>query len=1160
MSKLARIMRKIWKLGLWSMIIGAIIAACLVAYVAWQVLYGDHTVLRKSAIVAKIKEETTLYYLDEETRIGSLFESRHRRYVPIEEIPSHLINAIVAAEDKNFYNHFGIDPTAIAIALGEGILRGGRFRRGGSTITQQTVKNIVHDWEASFARKFREMIRALQLERLYSKRQIIEFYLNQFHVAGNGNGASIAARYYFNKDIRDLNLIEAAFIAGSVKGPGKYNPFIKYTKAAQSAAKGHAFERKNYVLKRMFEQGWIEREEYLRAKEGEVPFNKGEFRTAEVALVELVQSQLKKKEILQVLGLSNAEELNTAGLKVYTTLDSKFQASAQLAMRRNLSRIETILQGFAPEAADKFKIRRSLKNNEFAYGKVVSIDGEGERDLRIHISFGLPQGLIPTASIIRTAKLLNLTDGRGWKKHFKDIVSKIKPGDILYTEVSDYQAKDHFAKLELRKRPVVSGGLIALDKGEVRAVISGFDTLGYNRAMYAKRQPGSVFKSLVFFAALHLGWSLLDKIPNIRQIFPYQGKFYFPRPDHASPYKETSMLWTGVMSENLASVALGARLLDKLNFDQFRELMSSMGYLPKPGEAPRDFHYRIARATGISIDAEGVKARQLQNAIADLEPDLVFAGEQKVMTYLKQMWWGNGYLDELAKIRRDETNDLRRRERQIRHNLLLNNYKRLSKLSESLVDDWQKTLSLVETQGAKAVFYDPEHRKLLVRFRVLNSGKRPVLGYFARVDKEEELEDHKILALPRVLGRPLNVMDVQAIWGENLDDESAEQDPVGLDQISISGIIPHHLFQKLQILVENRYNEVVEQDDRYSLQSYFHHHDFRIGLGLQYLVNLSRSAGAFSPLEPVLSFPLGTNEVTANEVAKIYQTFIEGKTYRFFKDGPDNQITFIRRIEDRFGKVLYEAKPIVHQLVHSYAADQTKEILRKIVTHGTGRRARGELFVNITGDDKTLNHIRVPVYGKTGTTNDFLTSYFAGFIPYPNEAMQPLDPKNSYTIASYIGYDRNRIMRKGRQRIYGGSGALPLWTDFCKEVIKINSFVDYFDAFDLTAITHKEWGLQTPTSSTPYLVDLPRGLIMREGNQDDLEIWRTTNISATGEVYQNLFELGRSVKSVLNLYPESSLAAFRPRRIFRPFTPAAPPKESSWQKQLSGITKEARRR
>jgi membrane peptidoglycan carboxypeptidase len=234
----------------------------MASVVAWQVYFGDDSSLRKTTIMAKIKEETTLYYLDETTRIGSFFESQHRRYIPIEEVPPHVNNAVIAAEDKNFYHHPGIDPVAIFKAFSEGIATGGHFRRGGSTITSQTVKNIMGDWEASFSRKFREMIKALQLERLYTKQQILEFYLNQFHVAGNGNGIGIAAKYYFNKDVKDLNLVESAFIAGSVKGPGKYNPFIKFTQKARDQAISHANERKNYVLRRMYEQEWISKDEF----------------------------------------------------------------------------------------------------------------------------------------------------------------------------------------------------------------------------------------------------------------------------------------------------------------------------------------------------------------------------------------------------------------------------------------------------------------------------------------------------------------------------------------------------------------------------------------------------------------------------------------------------------------------------------------------------------------------------------------------------------------------------------------------------------------------------------------------------------------------------------------------------------------------------------
>lgn len=301
-----------------------------------------------------------------------VFDNSHRRYVPIDEVPAHLINAFIASEDKNFYKHIGIDPTAIFMAFADG-LRNFGFRRGGSTITQQTVKNILNKREHSFKRKFREWIGALQIERLYSKRQIMEFYLNQFHVALNGNGVAIAAQYYFNKDVRDLDLVEAAFIAGSVKGPSNYNPFIKYTPEARKVTRDRADERKNYVLDRMYEQKWIDKEDWERARLVSVPFNKGQFQSSEVALVSLIRAQLKKKEILEAINLNSLAELDHAGLRIYTTLDAKLQNSAQLMMRRNLANLEVILSGFKAEDETEFKPLRDLQVNEYYYGKVTKI-------------------------------------------------------------------------------------------------------------------------------------------------------------------------------------------------------------------------------------------------------------------------------------------------------------------------------------------------------------------------------------------------------------------------------------------------------------------------------------------------------------------------------------------------------------------------------------------------------------------------------------------------------------------------------------------------------------------------------------------------------------------------------------------------------------------
>lgn len=1143
MANIRRLLSKCLKLGVILTVFGLSAGVGIVGVVAWEVLYGNHEELQRSTILAKIKEETTLYYLDEKTRIGSIFESMHRKYVPIDDIPAPMINAIVAAEDKNFYEHVGIDPAAIGKAFVEGLMRGGRFRRGGSTITQQTVKNIIDDWEASFSRKFREMIKALQLERIYNKREILEFYLNQFHVAGNGNGVGIAARYYFNKDVRDLTLVESAFIAGSVKGPGKYNPFIKYTKKTRARAKFYANERKNYVLGRMYEQNWISQEEYDDAINSEIPFNKGEFRTAEVALVDLVRTQLKKPEVLEALGLTSPDELNIAGMRVFTTLDSELQNAAQLSMRRNLSRLETILSGFSTEPKNRYKPKRDLKENSFIYGKVEAVEGSNFKDYSIKLSFGMPTGVISNASLTRYAKLLNLAEGKGYRFYLEKLIKQIKPGDILFVQVTNYDKDQNHAVLELQKRPRISGGMIALDKGEVRAVISGFDTLGYNRAIHAKRQPGSVFKSLVFFAGLQLGWSILDRIDNIRQIFTYQGKFYYPRPDHTSPYKAPSMMWSGIMSENLSSVALGARLLEKLSFEQYKTLMDSMGLLPEPDELPRDYHYRVSREIGVSLDNLGLKKSQLSRAIEELAPDLIFAGQNDILAKLRQMWWGSAYVRESIAVR-ESGKEVPQKEIKIRLALLANNYVRMAALQDQLTIDWQTLQAAVESQGLEQAYSDPQLQEVFERFQVLvGDGMKPELGYNYILEKEKDAKLVDNIPLLEPLGRKLLITDVQAIWGHSNYYGLGKAADLSVEDVKIAGFLPNRLLARLRGVVDEKYQTALEPQDSFLLSRYYQHYDFRIGLGLRYLTALAKASGVQSDLEPVLSFPLGTSEVTASEVAKIYQTFVSGKTYRFYKDGPENQINFIRRIEDRFGNVLYEPDIQEFQLVKPEFALQMREILRKAVSHGTGRRARGELYINLNDAKaqrgKKIKKIRIDAFGKTGTTNRFTTSYFAGFIPRPVEYGAPLDPENNYVISSYVGYDYNRVMKRGRQRIYGGSGALPLWTDFAKQIISLKDYKSMLDPLDLKVLASREWGLKFDRERTnPLMVDLPRGLVIRTGTNKDIESWHATDIASTGEAYQthqDLFALGSSVKSVVYVPSDPNSVTWQPLRVVEPF-------------------------
>ena len=1113
-----------------------------------SVWFGDNSHLKKTTIMARINEETTVYCLDEQTPIGSFFDSEHRRYVSIDEVPKHMVNALVAAEDKNFFSHGGVDPQAIFKAIAEGF-KTGKFR-GGSTLTQQTVKNIMDSWEYSLKRKLNEAIAALQLEKLYSKQQILEFYLNQFHVSGNGSGIGIAAKYYFNKDVKDLDVVESAFIAGSVKGPSKYDPYLKYTKERRDIAVRNAFDRKNYVLRRMYEQGWLSEAEFKEAFERPVPFNRGSFRSSEVALVSLIRNQVGQKEVMDNLGIESIDELNNAGLKIFTTIDCKLQERAQLGMRRNLSRLETILGGFQPEKAENFRRLRDLEVNQFYYGKVEEIRGNEKKGAELRVSFGLSTGVVPTDALVRYAKLLDLPLQQGPEVQLKKLLQTIKRDDIIFVEVKQYDAEKHEAILEMQKSPKVNGGLVALDKGEVRVAVSGFDTMGFNRAIFARRQPGSVFKSVVYYAAMQLGWNILDIVDNERQIFPYQARFYFPRPDHISPYRNVSMVWSGAMSENLASVGLANRLLDKLNFEQFKDLMTQMDLTPRAGESAPDFHFRVAKTTGVQLDNDGVKEYQLQRAVEDITPDLVFNGGHDGIRALEKMWWGKGYLGELQSLySRQGSADMPPLENALRINLVKNNFIRMKTLASMAETEFDTIAAKIQAKGAEGALSDPALREVWSHFRVLpTQGNKPALGFLPVLDGErprvvtERFE--YIEKLATVQGRTLNAMDVEAIW---------ENEMVKKGELRLNGTVPFSDFERLEKSVEEHYQAVMSAATPFDLNRYFEHHDFRIALGLNYLVEMVKAMGVTSKIDPVQSFPLGTNDVTAAEVAKIYQTFVEGKIYRFYEKGPANQINFIRRIEDRHNEVVFEPKRREAMVAIPEYSDQMHEILKRVVTHGTGRRARGELYIDMAqnADGTPARHegakpadsakVRIQAFGKTGTTNDYTNAYFAGFFPVPPAKGAPMDFSHFHTIASYVGYDLNKMMRRGAIKVSGAIGALPTWIEYAKGMMDIMKYKDQLDDLDISIVKRGEWPIKYGSKAVGFGVDLARGIVFSGGDGGD-EVFATTNIDKTGESFENEFAVGNTVRSIIRVPGDGKGGV---ARLYSPFNFKAELKDSA---------------
>lgn len=212
--------------------------------VYWLVVMHPGDEIKVENIHSILGKESHVYYSDNRTPLGVFFDQAHRQYVDYAEIPPAFVHALVASEDNRFFSHFGFDMGGIVRAAIKNI-QAGRVVQGGSTLTQQTAKNLFDRTDRSIQAKLKELLFALRLEYHYPKEKIFEFYANQFYVSGNGHGLGVAAKYYFDKKPLDLTLVECAFIAGSVKRPNYYNPFIKKTDEAAGLAIERAKSRLN---------------------------------------------------------------------------------------------------------------------------------------------------------------------------------------------------------------------------------------------------------------------------------------------------------------------------------------------------------------------------------------------------------------------------------------------------------------------------------------------------------------------------------------------------------------------------------------------------------------------------------------------------------------------------------------------------------------------------------------------------------------------------------------------------------------------------------------------------------------------------------------------------------------------------------------------------
>ena len=444
---------------------------------------------------------------------GVLLKSYHREeriFIPIERVPKQLINAFLSSEDKKFYSHLGIDFMAIIRASISNIfaLFNNQKLIGASTITQQVVKNLLLSNEVSFDRKIKEILLSIRVENILSKNQILELYLNDIYLGLRSYGVAAASLNYFNKSINELDLSEIAFLASLPKAPNNYNPKKNYAKA---------FKRRNWVIDRMYENGFIEYDDLS-------------FKNKPIQLIvrdnrSFVGANYFYEEIRKKL-FSNygTETLYSEGLVIKTSLNTDLQHLAEDSLVKGLIRYDKN-QGWRGAVGNlndynmKFEdVIKKIKNpfpNKWFLTKIEKIDSD-----KLFLSSNYLKNIEVDLTLKTNEWLIN---------------KKFKKDDIIFIE-------KHNSSYVVRQIPNVNGAIIVIDpfSGDILAMSGGFsfDLSQFNRSTQAKRQPGSAFKPFVYISALKKGYTpstlildapyVIDQGPGLPKWKPanYSDEFY----------------------------------------------------------------------------------------------------------------------------------------------------------------------------------------------------------------------------------------------------------------------------------------------------------------------------------------------------------------------------------------------------------------------------------------------------------------------------------------------------------------------------------------------------------------------------------------------------------------------------------------------------------
>jgi penicillin-binding protein 1A len=465
------------------------------------------------------------------------YAKQRRLYLPIQAVPKLVINAFISAEDKNFYDHPGIDFGGMMRAGMFYLQNMGKGRRpqGASTITQQVAKNFLLTNEVSLDRKIKEALLALKIERTYTKDKILELYLNEIYLGFGAYGVAAASLLYFDKPVNELTVAEASYLAALPKAPTDLHPFRN---------RDRAIERRNYVIERLVENGYVSADAGEKAKKE--PLTVTQRTTGTHIFAADYFAEDVRREILEKYG---EKRLYEGGLSVRTTLDPKMQVIAHKALAEGLVRYDEgrgyrgpigkidITGDWGVKLADV----RAFADIGWRLAAVLETSDQSVR-------IGLQPAREPGGAVVRDRQIgIIPVEGAKWArpssaKQPLRLGQFLAPGDVIYVEPLGPGKEGQY---KLHQIPEVSGGMVVMDPltGRVLALVGGFsfDQSQFDRATQAMRQPGSSFKPIVYSAALDNGYTPssivvdapieIDQGPGIGIWRPenYEVKFFGPQ-------------------------------------------------------------------------------------------------------------------------------------------------------------------------------------------------------------------------------------------------------------------------------------------------------------------------------------------------------------------------------------------------------------------------------------------------------------------------------------------------------------------------------------------------------------------------------------------------------------------------------------------------------